>query len=303
MAIIRKHQNQNLFVLFFQLISWWGCISLINSEIYFGIKIVVLIYFCLMMQGVFSLMHECYHDLGHSNKTVNTIMALLGSTIFGTSSTLFKVNHIGHHYRNRTRHEIFEFIYPDESKIIKTLKQYFMVLGGVWILGFLGLIILPFTPYKTSKIFGLNDGNNTYSESFKKFSKKDWFIMKLELVFSILFLGGFTYFMNWDWKTLLICYGVLAFTWSSLQYVYHMRTPLDVIEGTYNLRLPTPIRWLFLNFNYNLTHHRDLNLPWQNLYKLSNQKETQPLWYRYFMVFKPPEPFPEDVSKYDKKYF
>tara|TARA_B110000977_G_scaffold33330_1_gene44412 strand:- start:228 stop:476 length:249 start_codon:yes stop_codon:yes gene_type:complete len=82
-----------------------------------------------------------------------------------------------------------------------------------------------------------------------------------------------------------------------------MRTPLDVVEGTYNLRLPTQIRWLFLNFNCNLTHHRDPNLPWQDLYKLSNQKETQPLWYRYLLVFKPPEPFPGDVAKYDKKYF
>ena len=122
-----------------------------------------------MMQGVFSLMHECYHDLGHSNKKVNSIMALLSSTIFGTSSTLFKVNHIGHHYRNRTRHEIFEFTYPNESKIIN-IKVVFYGSCGVWILGFLGLIILPL--HSHFKIFGLNDGNNTYSESFKKFSKK-----------------------------------------------------------------------------------------------------------------------------------
>ena len=303
MNITKKHQNQNLLVLLFQLISWWGCISLINSEIHFGIKIAVLIFFSLMMQGVFSLMHECYHDLGHSNKTVNATMALLSSTIFGTSSTLCKVNHIGHHYRNRTRHEIIEFVYPGESKFKKTLKQYFMVLGGVWLLSFLGLIILPFTPYRTSKIFALNDGNNTYSESFNKFSKTDWMRIKGEFVFSIFFIAGFTYFMGWKWQTLLLCYGVFAFSWSSLQWVHHMRTPLDVVEGTYNLRLPTQIRWLFLNFNCNLTHHRDPNLPWQDLYKLSNQKETQPLWYRYLLVFKPPEPFPDDVAEYDKKYF
>jgi len=50
MYITKKHQNQNLLILLFQLISWWGCISLINSEIHFGIKIVVLIFFSLMMQ-------------------------------------------------------------------------------------------------------------------------------------------------------------------------------------------------------------------------------------------------------------
>lgn len=303
MNISKKHQNQNLLVLLFQLSSWCACISVINSEAHIGIKIVVMIFFCLMMQGVFSLMHECYHDLGHSNKRVNSIMALLSTTIFGTSSTLFKINHIGHHYRNRTRHEIIEFIYPDESRFKKTVQYYFGVFGGIWLLSFIGLIVLPFTPFSASKIFAVNEDDNTYSESFSKFSKKDWLRMKGELLFTILFIGGFTYLFSWKWQTLLICYACFAFSWSSLQWVYHMRTPIDVTEGAYNLRLPTPIRWLFLNFNYNLTHHREPNLPWQDLYKASNQEETQPLWYRYILVFKAPEPFPDDMSKYEKTYF
>jgi fatty acid desaturase len=303
MNLTKNHQNQNLLVLFFQLSTWFACISVINSETYLLFKIGVMIFFCLMMQGVFSLMHECYHDLGHSNKRVNTIMALLTSTIFGSSATLFKINHIGHHYRNRTRHEIIEFVYPDESRLKKTIQYYFGVLGGIWLLSFIGLIVLPFTPFSASKIFAINDDNNTYSDSFNKFSRKDWLRMKGELVFTILFFGVFIYLFSWKWQTLLICYACFAFSWSSLQWVYHMRTPLDVTEGTYNLRLPTPIRWLFLNFNYNLTHHREPNLPWQDLYKVSSQKETQPLWYRYFLVFKAPEPFPDDLSLYEKKYF
>ena len=93
-------------------------------------------------------------------------------------------------------------------------------------------------------------------------------------------------------------------TWSSLQWVYHLRTPIDVVEGAYNLRLPTPLRLMILNFNCNLTHHRRPHLPWQVLYRATDPRETQPLWYRWALAFKPPEPLPQDHERaLEKRYF
>lgn len=96
----------------------------------------------------------------------------------------------------------------------------------------------------------------------------------------------------WSAATLVTAYAAFAFSWSSLQWVYHLRTPLHVVEGGYNLRLPAPLRWLWLSFNMNLTHHRRPYLPWQELYAASNQAETQPLWYRWLLMFVPPARFP-----------
>ena len=109
--------------------------------------------------------------------------------------------------------------------------------------------------------------------------------------------------LDWDWRLLVALYAAFAFTWSSLQWVYHMRTPLDRIEGAYDLRLPRLVRWLFLNFNYNLTHHRHPNRPWQDMHRAVNPRETQPLWYRYLLVFKCPEPLPADTLSLRKVYF
>jgi hypothetical protein len=88
-----------------------------------------------------------------------------------------------------------------------------------------------------------------------------------------------------------------AVAWASLLSV------LDVIEGAYNLRAPLIVRFLFLNFNYNLTHHRRPSLPWQELHKQSDHRETQPIWYRYLLVFRRPMPFPPDLSVLERRYF
>jgi fatty acid desaturase len=88
-----------------------------------------------------------------------------------------------------------------------------------------------------------------------------------------------------------------------LQWVYHLRTPIDVVEGAYNLRVPPPFRQLMLNFNCNLTHHRRPHLPWQALYDETDQSETQPIWYRWLLVLVPPEPFPDEPERVLAKHY
>jgi fatty acid desaturase len=108
---------------------------------------------------------------------------------------------------------------------------------------------------------------------------------------------------GWQWQVLLVAYACFAFSYSSLQWIYHLRTPLDRIEGAYDLRLPTPVRWLFLNFNYNLAHHRAPRAPWQALHARVDPRETQPLWRRWLGVFRPPQAYPQDPSRLVKVYF
>ena len=120
---------------------------------------------------------------------------------------------------------------------------------------------------------------------------------------SVAFWVGLLWLGPWRWQTLAIAYAAFAFSWSSLQWVYHLHTPVHVVEGAYNLRAPLLVRILFLNFNYNLTHHRRPSLPWQELYSHSDQKETQPLWYRYLLTFRPPVRLPKDLSVLAKRYF
>jgi fatty acid desaturase len=293
----------NFIVMLFQIAGWFLTLQIMHYEFHILLKVALVFVFCLMMQGVFSLMHECFHNHGHRNKNINGFMGWLLSTIFGTSFTLFHRNHEGHHVRNRTRPEVVDYIYPDESKFKKVVLYYVGILGGIWLMSFLGSLLLLFVPYRATRFLARSEKDNTYSSAFNDFSPKDWTLLKLEVILSIATWALLIWAFSWKASVLIPLYVAFAFSWSSLQWIYHVRTPLHPVEGAYNLRLPNWIRLLFLNFNYNLSHHRDPRKPWQRLFSESSQTETQPLWYRYICIFRPPEEFPNDPHSLKKTYF
>lgn len=287
-----------------QLAAWAGIITLLHRVEGWPARLALALLFCLMMQGVFSMIHECIHHHGHPVPWVNSALGAVTAAIFGTAYALFRVNHEGHHIRNRSRAEVAEYIYPGESALRKTFTYYFAILGGIWLGSFVAALVLPFIPYRwAARLNRPAQSMNGYSLSFAEFSARDWWVLRLEsLAGAALWAGAFVAFA-WDWRVVAALYAAFAFSWSSLQWVYHMRTPLHPVEGAYDLRAPLPVRWLFLNFNYNLTHHRHPDLPWQEMHAKVDPRETQPLWYRYLAVFKAPEPLPEDPASIAKVYF
>ena len=298
-----RYGTQNIILLVGQTLGWLLVLSLIESSSFWPLKIALVLLFCALMQGVFSLMHEFFHDNAHPNPRVNYLLGFVASLLFGTAATFHRVNHWGHHVRNRTPAEQGEFIHEGESAIGKIAIYYFAVLGGLWLSGAVFPLLSFFVPYRAVTFLSNFRRFNTYSAAFAQFKAADWTRMRLEALALIVFWGSLFYFGPFHWQTLLLCYGSFALSWSSLQWVYHLRTPLHVVEGAYNLRAPTPVRWLFLNFNYNLTHHRRPYLPWQELPMATNLQETQPLWYRWLLILKWPIPFPDDLSVFDKRYF
>ncbi|MCO4763229.1 MAG: fatty acid desaturase [Myxococcales bacterium] len=303
-AVVRApYGRQNLTVLCAQVLAWAGLLTTIEHAPNLAIKLGLVLLFCFVMQGVFTMMHEFFHGIAHPNRRINYGIGVVGSTLFGTAATLHKVNHWGHHVRNRTPAEQGEFYHPHESRLGKTALYYFAVLGGLYLSGLVFPLLSVLIPYSAVRWLSADKRRNTYSAAFEQFRPQDWVRMRLEGVAMVLFWCAVVMWGPWRWQTLVLAYGAFCVSWSSLQWVYHLRTPLDVIEGAYNLRLPTPIRLLFLNFNCNLTHHRQPHLPWQDLYSHSDQRETQPLWYRWARVLLPPEPYPTDPSRFDKRYF
>lgn len=294
----------NLLICAGQMVGWAALISLLHARGALIWKLPVLILFCLMMQGVFSLMHECFHGHGHSIAGLNRLIGIITGTIFGVAYTLFRVNHEGHHVRNRSPAEIAEYILPEENALRKIFAYYFAILGGIWAGSLFATLVLPFVPYRYAHAFNRPAKSmNGYSLSFAQFSRKDWVSLRLEALVGVLMWSAAILLLGWDLKVLIVVYAAFAFTWSSLQWVYHMRTPLDRIEGAYDLRAPRLVRALFLNFNYNLTHHRRPDVRWQDIRDMVDCRETQPLWYRYFLVFKCPEPMPSDPGSIRKTYF
>lgn len=280
------------------------CMEFFIRSPHWVVSLLILIFFSLMMQGTFSLLHDCIHGHGDQNTLRNYWMGVLSSTLFGTSYTLYKVNHQGHHVRNRSKAEMAEYILPEENAWAKRSIYYFAVLGGIWLGSFLGSIFLLFVPFKAIKHLALRTKSmDGYWVSFLDFKPEQWLALKLEVIFGILFWTAVISISQWPILDLAIAYLCFGISYSSLQWIYHLRTPLHPVEGAYNLRAPWLIRILFLNFNYNYTHHLRPDVPWPLLHVESDLSETQPLWYRWINVLRPPEPLPKDLNQIRKVYF
>lgn len=307
-----RYGTQNLWVTAAQVLAWAALLTALDHALeptwapawVRGVTAAALaLTLAAVLQGVFSMMHEYFHDNAHPDRRVSYLIGLVGSTIFGTSATLHRVNHWGHHVRNRTPAEQGEFIHEGESAVGKVALYYFAVTCGLWLSGLIFPLVALVVPYGAVTWLGRHRRLNTYSAAFDQFDAADWRRMQLEALGLVAFWGLVLGAGPWRAETLAVAYGTFAFTWSSLQWVYHLRTPLHVVEGAYNLRLPTPLRWAFLNFNYNLTHHRRPYLPWQELPAATEVRETQPLWYRWVRMVRPPVRFPGDLAELEKRYF
>lgn len=300
-----RYGTQNLVVAAAQLLGWAVLLTAIDRAPTWLAPPLVFV-FCMLMQGVFSMMHEYFHDNAHPDRRVSYGIGFALSLVFGTSATLHRVNHWGHHVRNRTPAEQGEFIHEGESPLGKTLLYYFAVSCGLWLSGLVFPVIALFVPYRAVHWLSSHERYNTYSAAFAQFKPRDWTRMRWEGLALIALWSALILWGPWSITTLAVAYAAFAFSWSSLQWVYHLRTPLDVVEGAYNLRLPTVLRWMWLSFNMNLTHHRKPYLPWQELWAASDPRETQPLWYRWLLMALPPERFPEDptaLARFEKRYF
>ena len=299
-----RHGGANLAVACAQLAGWAALLTVLDTRsLPWAARAAALAGFCLMMQGVFTMLHEYAHRNAHARPALNYLIGWITGTIFGTAPTLMQVQHWGHHRRNRTESERGEFIHEDEDAWSKRVRYYAAILGGLWLGSFIFPILAPLLPYRALAWLGRDERFNTYAAGCKDITPREWRRLRIE---GLAFLAAWVSLLRfgpWHWQTLAIAYASFAFTWSSLQWVYHLNTPIHVVEGAYNLRLPGPLRLLFLNFNYNLTHHRQPSLPWQELRARSDQRETQPMWYRYALVFLPPRPFPQDHSSLAKRHF
>jgi fatty acid desaturase len=303
-SALGSYGRANVAVTILQVMAWSALLTVIDYRMLpLWVRAGAVVLFCLMMQGVFTMLHEFCHRNAHRNARVNYLIGWITSTMFGTAPTMLQVQHWGHHRRNRTAAERGEFIHAGEDAFAKTVAYYVAILGGIWLGCFLFPLVSPLLSYAASRRLARHERFNTFAAGFGEFTASEWRRMQIEGIVLLVFWSALVRFGPWTWQTLAIAYAAFAFSWSSLQWIYHLHTPIHVVEGAYNLRAPAIVRWLFLNFNYNLTHHRRPSLPWQELHRQSNIRETQPIWYRYVLVFRPPVPFPMDLSVLERRYF
>ena len=262
-----------------------------SEGIVFAVAVLAFAFFGLTN---YAMMHEAMHDNLHSSHRVNRIVGMMLSWLFPVSFTLMYSAHGVHHRFNRTDHELFDYYYPDDNLLIK-FPQWYSILIGIYPpiipLGSVLLALLPglfwTKPWQQAKSSSIIFNQELLqSETIHK--------IRVDVVLGIGFWVALYHLLQLDLWALAIVYAATWFNWSTRQYVTHAFTPRDVINGALNLRVSRLMGWIMLNGQWDLVHHRQPRLHWQQLPLAGKDSESPiPYWKQYFRLWLGPKPCAE----------
>lgn len=257
------------------------------------------IVFSFVNNTIFSLLHEAVHGLVHSQRRTNETLGTVCAAFFPTSLSFQRVCHLGHHRRNRSDAELFDYYYPDDNKFLKFTQWYGILTGIYWLMPPLGCLLYLLAPRslqtpairsKKSKLAqqtGLDamlSGFNDVSGGRIRFE-----ILLTIAIQTVLFMVLDLSLTGW-----LVCYAAFALNWSALQYADHAWTVRHVRNGAWNLRVNRVVQYLFLNYHHHKAHHQHTDVPWLYLPKYVDYSEHRPSFLTvYRNMWLGPRPYPD----------
>lgn len=227
----------------------------------------------LVSNGYWATLHEAVHgnllDGAGANRRAGRWLAIL----WGSSFRLLRFGHLMHHRFNRhalDRPDCFE---PDRGTIAGArLRFYGEILGGLYLVELLTPLLYLLPRASVLRLVGrIYTGEEGSMPQLRALAAQALAgpegaaeIRRDALCAWALILAGV-----WAWGAywplfLLFLFG-RGLMVSVTDNVYHYATPLDRVEFAYNLRLPRPLRALFLNMNMHRVHHRHMQAPWWEL--------------------------------------
>ncbi|TXT37637.1 MAG: fatty acid desaturase, partial [Comamonadaceae bacterium] len=94
--------------------------------------LVAAVVFSYTNNTLFSLHHEAAHRVFHPNPRVNDVAGTLLAGFFPTIFSIQRISHLGHHRRNRTDEELYDYYLPHQSWLLKTYWIYCLLTGFYW---------------------------------------------------------------------------------------------------------------------------------------------------------------------------
>lgn len=217
----------------------------------------------LVMNSAYALLHEAEHGMLHPRRWLNDLTGALLALFFPAPFHLIRQGHLGHHLRNRSDDEAFDFYFEGENPLWKRLQLYGILTGLFWLVILLGNVLAVVWPwFLQPRKFPVDRPTEALLQSLnRKFLPLVW----LESAAAVGLHASLIIFCEIPlirWFAVLCGFGVM---WSAMQYVHHFGTSRDVVNGARNLR---SWRWLdaiWLNHNWHLRHHQQPTVPWVHL--------------------------------------
>lgn len=285
----------NASILLLSLAASWLCLWA-ASHLSLGFALVAIWLFSHVSNTPFALMHEAVHGVGCSSPRRNELLGIVSGWAFPTSFSMQRIAHVGHHQRNRTDQELYDYYLPTQSRLVRNLWLYVGNLLGLywWSVVFSNLIYL-LAPWAYRSRFFVQRlapalGFGPYVADLAKLpAMRVW----CEIALAFGYQAMAFYCLDLNALGILACYGAFALHWSVLQYADHAWSARSTRDGAWNLKVLPPFRWVALNYHYHLAHHQHPQVPWYDLPKWVDHTAPQPSFWRvYFSLWKGVRPAP-----------
>jgi fatty acid desaturase len=263
----------NLAILFGQLGAIAGCVWA-ASHIEGGWALAGLaVAFGVVMNSVYSIIHEAEHAMLFSNRRWNDLAGAGMALFFPAPFHLIRQGHLGHHLRNRSDDEAFDFYFEGDHKVWKILVWYGILTGFYWAIVVLSNIVFLVLPFKEDKKYWQVDQASTaFMEALNPAYGR---LIRLECAAAIALHVTLVWALGIPGVNYLIMYAGFGFMWSAMQYVHHYGTERHVTRGARNLWIFGPLDRLWLNHNWHLTHHQHPSVPWVHLPQTDTEGDTR----------------------------
>ncbi len=249
--------------------------------------------FAFIMQMGFCLAHEAVHRKLHPNRAVNLSVGVFMFSLFPGSFHFFETAHLVHHRRNRSDDELEDYVLPGENALVKRGMYYLLISGLFWLLLVFASVVIAFIPVRRIHLPRPADDAGAFRRFLMflndiRFQRVRRDILVAAVTWSLAF-----HLLHLRWLAVLLLYAAFAFSWASQQYIYHVRTPRHAVLGALDLKLSRPLRLLYLNFNFHLTHHLAVWIPWNHLPAVAPEQPQRGYLRTYADLWRPPQKLEE----------
>lgn len=277
-----------------------GLLAFASHTAAWGWRIAAAVAFSFVANTLFSLLHEAVHGHLHADRRVNEWGGRIAAAFFPTGLAFQRICHLGHHRRNRTDAELFDYVLPGESRLVKALQWYGILTGVYWLLPPLACLAYLLCPrlFRTSFWTGSRLARQTSAEAMLSgFEGAPERTIRLEILLSIALQAAMIRALGLSAAGWLACYAAFALNWSSLQYADHAWSSRDVHDGAWNLRVNAIIGALFLNYHHHRAHHQHPQVPWLHLPRYVDPNEERPSFLRiYLSMWRGPRSWPDEEA-------
>jgi fatty acid desaturase len=263
--------------------------------------VAIAVVFSYVNNTVFSLLHEAVHGMFHRRRVVNDAAGLLTAAFFPTGFTFQRICHLGHHRRNRTDDELFDYLLPGESRWWKSLQWYGILTGVYWLLPPLACLVYLLWPgfFRLPARGGRLARQSSAAAMAEAFAGAPDGRIRLEILGTLAIQATLAWALDLTLVGWLTCYAAFAVNWSSLQYADHAWSARDRHEGAWNLRVSPLVRAFFLNYHDHKAHHQHPTVPWRFLPRFVDPGEPRPsFWQVWLTMWRGPRRWPDPAPPF-----